>query len=276
MEDLDFTRPARHEIYDPGIARACFEALGSAESVEKGRAFFNEGDTSDRMYLLIEGEASLIRGRKVIDIIKAGEIFGEMAAITHQPRSATAMARSACRVIALDARQFHLAIQRTPEFVLMLMSIMINRLRLVDAMMRMTHSLPNWAGRAESKVFDRKLLEELVAALGERAPQRYPAARVIMKEGEGGVYLYVVLQGSVAISIQSSVVERVGAGGMFGEMALLDQSPRAATATAESECLLLAINRNDFLNLVKTKPVFAVSLLTALADRLRFMTSPQA
>ena len=275
MEDLDFTRPARHEIYDPAIARACFEALGAPQTVDKGQSFFKEGDTSDRMYLLVEGEASLIRGKKVIDVIRPGEIFGEMAAITHQPRSATAMARNACRVLSLDGRQFQLAVQRTPEFVLMLMSIMINRLRLTDAMLRMTHSLPNWAGRAETRVFDRKLLEELVAALRERPPQRYPAGRMIMKEGEAGVYMYVVLQGQVAISIQSSTVERVGPGGLFGEMALVDQSPRAATAAAEGECVLLAINRNDFLNLVKTKPVFAISLLTSLAERLRFMTSPQ-
>jgi CRP-like cAMP-binding protein len=56
-------------------------------------------------------------------------------------------------------------------------------------------------------------------------------------------------------------------------MALVDQSPRAATATAETDCTLLAINRTDFIELVKTKPAFATSLLKALSDRLRFMTS---
>jgi hypothetical protein len=72
MEDLDFTRPAKSEIYDPAVARACFETLGTAESVGQGQPFFVEGETSDRMYLLLEGEASLIRGKKIIDIVKAG------------------------------------------------------------------------------------------------------------------------------------------------------------------------------------------------------------
>ena len=85
--------------------------------------------------------------------------------------------------------------------------------------------------------------------------------------------MYVVLEGRVAISIQSKVVERVGPGGVFGEMALVDQSPRAATATAETDCNLLSINRNDFLDLVKTNPAFGVSLLKAAADRLRVMTA---
>jgi CRP-like cAMP-binding protein len=56
-------------------------------------------------------------------------------------------------------------------------------------------------------------------------------------------------------------------------MALVDQSPRAATATAETDCDLLSVNRTDFLALVKTNPAFAVALLKGLADRLRYMTS---
>lgn len=276
MEDLDFTRPARSEMYDPDIARTCFESLGKAESVAQGVPFFAENQTSDKMYLLLEGEVSLSRSNKVIDIVKAGEIFGEMAAITGQPRSASAVARSACRVISLDGKQFVQAVQKAPEFVLMLMGIMINRLRLTDAMLGMTRSLPDWAGKNDSRVFEKKLVDELVSALRSRPPQRYPASRVIMKEGDTGVFTYLVLQGRVAISIQSTVVEKIGPGGLFGEMALVDQSPRAATATAEAECLLLAINRDDFLNLVKTKPAFAVSLLKAIAERLRYMTSHRA
>jgi CRP-like cAMP-binding protein len=275
MEDLDFTRPARSEIYDPAVARMCFESLGNEERVAQGQLFFREGDNSDRMYFLIEGEASLVRGKKSIDVVKAGEIFGEIATITHQPRSASAIARSACRALTLDARQFQSAIQRTPEFVLMLMGIMINRLRLTVAMLGMTRSLPNAQGRHESKVFDKKVLEELVEALPERAAQACPTDKVIMREGEGGVFMYVVLQGRVAVSIQGTVVEHVGPGGVFGEMALVDQSPRAATAVTETAGSLLAINRNDFLSLVKTKPAFAVSLLKALAERLRYMTAAQ-
>jgi CRP/FNR family cyclic AMP-dependent transcriptional regulator len=272
MEDLDFTRPERSELYDPAIARKCFESLGKVVAVAQGEPFFTEGNLGERMYLLLEGEASLIRAKKVIDIIKGGEIFGEMAAITQQPRTATALARTACRVVSLDAKQFQQGIQGTPEFALMLMSSMINRLRLIDAMLSMTHSLPDWAGKSERRVFDKKLLDELTAALPTRPPQRFPAKNVIMREGDGGVFMYVVLQGRITVSIKSTVVERIGAGGIVGEMALLDQSPRAATAVAETECELLAINRKDFLSLVKAKPAFVVSLLRNIAERMRFMT----
>lgn len=275
MEDLDFTRPARSEIYDPAVARQCFESLGKEERVAQGQFFFKEGETSDRMYFLLEGEASLVRGKKAIDVVKTGEIFGEIAAITHQPRSASAIARSACRALTLDAKQFQRAIVRTPEFALMLMSIMINRLRLTVAMLGMTRSLPDAAHRPETHLFDKDLLDQLAQALPERPPQSSPAGKVIMTEGEGGVFMYVVLRGRVSVSVQGTTVERIGAGGVFGEMALVDQSQRAATAVADTPCSLLAINRNDFLSLVKSNAEFAVSLLKGLSDRLRFMTAHQ-
>jgi CRP-like cAMP-binding protein len=277
MEDLDFTtRPSKSPIYDPSVARICFESLGKVEMVTKGTIFFAENQNSDRMYLLKEGEVSVTRGGKPIDVVKAGEIFGEMAAISQLPRSATAAARTACHVVSLDAKQFQRAIQKMPEFALMLMNILINRLRLTLTMLAMSRSLEASDGARTRRVFDDKLLQGLLVATQHRLPQHCPLNKVIMKEGETGLFMYVVLSGRVAISIKSKVVEWVGPGGIFGEMALVDQSPRAATAMAETDCDLLSINRGDFLKMVKTNPVFVVSLLKAAADRLRDMTSRRA
>ena len=274
MEDLDFTRrPTKSALYDPKVARICFESLGEIERVAKGENFFTENQNSDRMYLLEEGEVTLTRGGKAIDVVKAGEIFGEMAAISQLPRSATGTARTACRVVSLDAKQFQRAIQKMPEFALMLMNILINRLRLTLTMLAMSKSLEASDGARTRRVFDDKLLRGLMVATQHRLPQHCPLNKVIMREGETGVFMYVVLSGRVAISIKSKVVEWVGPGGVFGEMALVDESPRAATATAETDCDLLSINRGDFLTMVKTNPVFVVSLLKAGADRLRDMTS---
>ena len=272
MDELDFTsRPAKNAIYDPAVARACFESLGKVEIVSQAGQFFTENQNSDKMYLLIEGEVGLIRGKKVLDVVKAGEIFGEMAAISRMPRSATAAAKTACRALSLDAKQFQDAIQKTPEFVLMLMNILINRVRLTAALV--SRNLPQTAQLQERRVFDPQMLAELVNGLHHRPPQHAPLNKEIMKEGEGGVFMYVVVEGRVGISIKGKAVDVIGPGGVFGEMALVDQSPRAATATCQTDCELLAVNRNDFLGLVKTNPAFAVALLKGLADRLRYMTS---
>jgi CRP/FNR family transcriptional regulator, cyclic AMP receptor protein len=273
MEDLDFTsRPAKSEIYDPAVARNCFQSMGKVEVISQGGNFFTENQGSDRMYLLVEGEVSLVRGKKALDVVKPGEIFGEMATISQQPRSATATARTPCRALSLDAKQFQSAIQqKAPEFALMLMNIMINRLRVTAAIVSKNVSATQ--ALQERRVFDDKLLKELVDRMQNRLPAHAPVNKVIMKEGEGGAFMYVVLEGRVAVSIRGKTVERVGPGGVFGEMALVDHSPRAASAVAETDCSLLSINRNDFLGLIKSNPAFAVSLLRSLADRLRYMTS---
>ena len=68
------------------------------------------------------------------------------------------------------------------------------------------------------------------------------------------------------------IVGRAGPGGVFGEMALVDQAVRSATATAETECKMLAINRNVFLHLVKTSPAFGIALLNGIAARAKDMS----
>jgi len=272
--ELDFTQPAAQDpAYDAAVARKCFESFGRMENMAEMESFFLEGQTSDKMYLLVEGEVSLSRSKKTLDIVKPGEIFGEIAVITQQPRSATAMARKPCRALVLDTAQFQNALQSTPEFALMLMNIMNNRLRLTLALMKQTASLPAFGDRDDLRVFDGKMMDELVAAFRARPPQAFPTGRTIMKEGDAGVSMYIVISGRVRVSIRGTVVEQVGAGGTFGEMALVDQATRSATAVADRDSLLLTISRSDFLNLVKSKPAFAISLLKTIADRLRAMTA---
>jgi len=272
--ELDFTQPAAQDpAYDAAVARKCFESFGRMENMAEMESFFLEGQTSDKMYLLVEGEVSLSRSKKTLDIVKPGEIFGEIAVITQQPRSATAMARKPCRALVLDTAQFQNALQSTPEFALMLMNIMNNRLRLTLALMKQTASLPAFGDRDDLRVFDGKMMDELVAAFRARPPQAFPTGRTIMKEGDAGVSMYMVISGRVRVSIRGTVVEQVGAGGTFGEMALVDQATRSATAVADRDSLLLTISRSDFLNLVKSKPAFAISLLKTIADRLRAMTA---
>src|SRR5690349_20672441 len=105
--DLDFTQPAaQDEAYDPEVARKCFESFGKTENIAEMQTFFLVGQSSEKMYLLVEGEVSLLRNKKTLDIVRPGEIFGELAVITQQPRTATAMACKFCQALVLDAKQF--------------------------------------------------------------------------------------------------------------------------------------------------------------------------
>jgi len=225
------------------------------------------------MYLLLEGEIGLMVGNRFFGVVKPGDLFGELAVIARLPRSATAMAKIDCRVMSLDEKQFHAALQKSPEFALMLMSIMVQRLRQSLAKLGATAA---GAPTERSDVLDKKTLAGLQSELARQEPALYPAGRVIMSAGAAGAFMYVVLEGRVAITVGTSMVERVGPGGMFGEMALVDRATRAATATAETDCSLLAINRNDFLELVRAKPAFGASLLKSIALRMQQLASQVA
>ena len=279
MEALDFTKPSQSPIYDPAAATAFFEAAGVAESVAPGKTFFVENQqrgffsADDRMYLLLEGAVGLSVGDRSIDTVKPGEIFGEMATITHSRRSATATAKSACRVIALDGGQFQKAIQKTPGFALMLMSIMIGRLRLALLRLTMMKALPDNLAGDERRVFDDETLDEIATALGDPALSRYMPGVPIIKAGEAGVLMYLPREGRVAITADGRLLERVGVGGVFGEMALVSNAPRAADAVAETECALLAVNRQQLSQMVQSNPEFGLSLLKLLSQRLRAVTA---
>ena len=287
MSDLDFSstspqKPAQQPaapppppVYNAAMAMEFFKTAGKPESFAPGATIFVEDEKGGllkraKMYVLILGEIDMIAQDKVIGTVRAGETFGEMAVIAQAARTATARAKTQSTVIGLDEKQFQAALQQKPEFALMLMSIMNTRLR--STISRLNASRTLHAGEAkESAVFDKKLLAGLVRLMEGQEPARYDAGKMIMQEGTGGAFMYVVLEGKVAISIKGGVVGRAGPGGVFGEMALVDQSVRAATASAETKCALLAINRVAFLHLVKTSPAFGASLLAGLAERAKDM-----
>jgi len=204
---------------------------------------------------------------------RAGQIFGEMASIAHAPRSASAVAKTACKLIAVDDKQFRGGLEKKPDFALMLMSIMIARLRETIAKLAEQTTLRGEAVVKESVVFDPKRLAELAEGLSDDVPVYFDRGKTIVEEGQPGLRMYAVITGRVAVSIGGSVVERLGPGGVFGELALVGQAPRMASVVAETDCQLLPINRTAFLLLVKTNAEFAASLLGALSERLRLLSA---
>ena len=277
------TRPRNPETpssYDPEAALAFFRSAGKPQTIEKGTTIFAENRKGiplllmpNRIYLLLEGEVGVLAKDEPVAVVRAGEIFGEMASMGQMPRSASAVANSDCRVIGLDDSQFQAALGRSPGFALMLMSVMASRLRDTLGRIEPGGASPEDDGWREGSAMDAQLLADLAHVVGPAARFRYPADKVIMREGQRGVALYAVLEGRVAIRIGDAVVEKLGPGGIFGEMSLVDRTPRLATAVAETECALLAISRHMFLHLVKSSPKFAAALLRVVGERAAFTAS---
>jgi CRP-like cAMP-binding protein len=88
--------------------------------------------------------------------------------------------------------------------------------------------------------------------------------------------MFMVKEGEVEIIKYDKVIDRVGPGGIFGEMALIDISPRSATATAKSDCILVPVDEYNFLFLVQHTPYFSLQVMRSLVERLRALMSVTA
>jgi CRP/FNR family transcriptional regulator, cyclic AMP receptor protein len=107
----------------------------------------------------------------------------------------------------------------------------------------------------------------------ETNPKVCEAGEAIFREFDMGSEMYVVLEGQVEIMIGDKVVETLGPGEPFGEMALIDQAPRTATALAKTPCKLAVITEKRFLFMVAQTPHFALQIMKVMADRLRKMNA---
>jgi MFS family permease len=87
-------------------------------------------------------------------------------------------------------------------------------------------------------------LEHLAARL---VPLRVEPGTVIVRQGDSGDRFYVVVEGEVDVAVDGATVSKLGPGGYFGEIALLRDMPRTATATARTPVILYALEREDFL-----------------------------
>jgi CRP-like cAMP-binding protein len=282
-------KPGNSKFYDANVAAQFFRELGKSEKFAAGTTLFLEGDKSGkqglfgkrvvhRMYFLAEGEVALTSNGKLLDAVKSGEVIGEMAVIAEMPgveaataRSATATAKTAVIAYSMDGAEMQAGLARMPEFALMLMSVMFDRLRFVAARLAMRKMAKPSATSAAMATFDGDLLTALASQLERATVLRYEPGNVIMREGDAGTNMYVILRGQVDITIKGGLVESASTGATIGEMALVDQSTRAATATARTECRLLALNRKALIEIVKAEPTIGMAMMRSMAARLRNM-----
>ena len=111
-----------------------FRHAKEVESFTEGQVIVREGDPSGVMYVVVEGEVDIVLRDNVVNSLGPGGIFGEMALVDHQRRSATAVAKTDCKLASIDERRFFFLIQQTPNFALSVMRVMASRLRSKDTL----------------------------------------------------------------------------------------------------------------------------------------------
>jgi CRP/FNR family transcriptional regulator, cyclic AMP receptor protein len=113
---------------------------------------------------------------------------------------------------------------------------------------------------------DNKELDQIASSLRER---RFKAGDVVTQEGSGGVGFFVVEEGEADVSIGGESKGSIGPGDYFGEIALINESPRTATLTARTDMLCYGMTPWDFRPLVESNSEIAWKLLTAMAEKMK-------
>ena len=101
----------------------------------------------------------------------------------------------------------------------------------------------------------------------------FEAGETIFKQGDEAALVYVIKSGLIDIVLNGEILETLIEGEIFGEMALVDSSPRSATAVSRTASTLVALDQEAFERYVHATPHFAVQMLKITTDRLRKMMS---
>ena len=113
----------------------------------------------------------------------------------------------------------------------------------------------------------------LAAVAAAAIEVEFPAGRVIARQGEIGTGFFVVVDGSVRVVRDGTIVARLGPGEFFGELSVLDGGPRVAQVLAAEPTRCLALASWDFERVLREEPAVALSVLRVVAARLREVTT---
>ena len=123
-------------------------------------------------------------------------------------------------------------------------------------------------------LFEEVLDSDLEAISSHLIERRFGKDTVVVQEGLGGDYMYVIRTGRVEVSKASDdgrekIMDFLEAGDFFGEMSLLDQAPRSATVRTMEESCLMALSRVAFMDLLTRSSSLALAVIKVLTQRLR-------
>jgi CRP/FNR family cyclic AMP-dependent transcriptional regulator len=109
-----------------------------------------------------------------------------------------------------------------------------------------------------------------LASLGRFLKEvEFPAGREIVKQGQIGTGLHVIMEGETRVVVGGRTRRRLGPGAFFGEISLLDRGPRTATVVADTSVRTLSLSAWNFRAALKEHPTLAVKMLEELASRIR-------
>ena len=109
----------------------------------------------------------------------------------------------------------------------------------------------------------------MVPAADNGSSKRYSAGDMVFEQGDEADGVYIVQEGEIELLLDNVLVGLEQAGGIIGEMAMIDETTRSASARARTDCVLQHLNRDQFIGMIEASPSFVLHLMRVMAERLR-------
>ena len=277
----------------------------------KDEVIFREGDHGTSFFQIVEGSVGVyvnygLADQRKLTELGNGQYFGEMAVIETWPRSTTIVAEEDTSVYEIQEDELNAYFKEQPDKIYALMKHLGGRIRsLTNEYRELNAVLTELRGFLDKKdatlaakvmkyigiynASQKSLIKPSVESLREPAPstvekavlpvESYRKGTVIFKRGELGDCMYAVHGGSVGIysdygTDNEQKLTSLMAGTFFGEMGMLDEEERSATAIAEmDETIVEIIHKDDLEKLFESNPVEVDQILRHLSHRLRLLTN---
>jgi HlyB family type I secretion system ABC transporter len=226
-----------------------------------GTVVVREGDAADALYVLVSGRARVVKqgegGEELaLNVLRAGDSFGEMGLLAHTTRTATVRASSEIDTLRLDRAAFEELTAALPE---------VKRYLELQAGHRRLHTfLRTYTAFAELPP------EAFALMLSELETQTVGVGERVIRQGDPPGPMYVVEDGRLRVFVEEAGERRylnyLRRGDFFGELSLFKGEPRSTTVEAVEPCRLLRLTAPTFRRLLDSYPEFRTQLEQRIAQ----------
>jgi len=240
---------------------------------DKGEVLFFPGDAADICYIVKKGQIEIFVYDKdgnsiVIDVMREGDIIGDMALIMNSDRTAGARAVVTSELYCLTKRSLMEIIKKRPEFAVKLMLVFRERLKNIN------NKVFSLKIKKNLKFKDMESYQEVIKS----SRRLFKKGTIIFREFEKGKIGFVIKRGSVRLVKLNPILHQetelavLGVGEIFGELSLLGSHQRIATAISDSDDTELIIyDEERFQNMIYHDIDFAMKVLKICCSRIKNM-----
>jgi CRP-like cAMP-binding protein/Fe-S-cluster-containing hydrogenase component 2 len=237
-------------------------AKSKEQHFSPGTVVCREGEYGDTFFAILEGSVEITIKTAGYDSLtlanlEEGDVFGEMAALSGYPRSATVSAKDDLCLLEIPSEVLKELMKISPKF-----REIIEEKYTARAVRTYLRKVPLFGNLSDT------MLEELE---GKVKLKSFNQADVIFREGDPGDSLYIIRNGFVKITKQSGdkdqIIAYLAQGSYFGEMALLEDEKRSATVSAFTKVETIQVVKDDFNTLLLTDPKLAEEVNDIIMER---------